>query len=123
MGARSFSHTEGGAKCFHTLKGEAQQVLSCLEGGAKGFGPAIFPLYPYQTEHITYILSSLSSQSIIIVIALIHNQFYVVRFRLRCLSIWSENDIDTTLLLDDAMYFGFIAKGIFLSMTLLSHIL
>ena len=33
-----------GAKTFHSLKGGAQNVLPCPEeGGAKSFGPAIFP--------------------------------------------------------------------------------
>ena len=32
-------------KSFHSLKGGARKVLPCLEGGggAKSFGPAIFP--------------------------------------------------------------------------------
>ena len=47
--ALSFSHIEGeeggGARSFDTLKEGMQKVLPCLEGGggAKCFGPAIFP--------------------------------------------------------------------------------
>ena len=57
-GGKSFGHAEGGGGNTHTfwvvftqklevlaiLKGGRKMFLPCLEGDAKRFGPAIFPL-------------------------------------------------------------------------------